>query len=307
MYAPPSLIQTTVFASLPESMRLTDGKSAWLDSRQHRQAHSFLEGPTFDGHGVLYCTDIPYGRIFRVDGDGAFTQVARYDGEPNGMKIRRDGQAYITDHKRGLLSLDLGTGELGTVVERAWGEHFRGLNDLIFSAAGDVYFTDQGQSGLQDPSGRLFRLRADGVLECLLQGIPSPNGLAFSPDESVLYLNVTRANAVWRLPLDRNRHASKVGVFLNMSGGGGPDGLAVDQEGNLIVASPGTGSVWMFSSRGVPLYQIVCCTGGRPTNVAFGGKDNRQLFITDSQTGTILTAELPVPGLVLEGQRGPRP
>jgi len=302
MYSPPSLIQTSIFASLPESYRLVTETSAWVASRQHRHVDSFIEGPTVNQEGHLYCTDIAFGRIFRVDTDGSFHLISRYDGEPNGMKIHRDGRAYITDHKRGLLSVDLATGAITTIMDRAWGEQFRGLNDLIFALNGDVYFTDQGQSGLQDPSGRLFRLRTSGILECLLDRIPSPNGLAFNPDESVLYLNVTRANAIWRVPLDKNGHASKVGVFINMSGGGGPDGIAVDQKGNLVVASPGTGSVWMFSARGVPLYQIVTCTEGRPTNIAFGGTDNRTLFITDSQTGTILTAVLPEPGLRLYGQ-----
>jgi gluconolactonase len=303
MYAPPDIIETDVFASLPEALRLHGRKSAWIESRQHKSLGSFLEGPAFNQDGILYCTDIPFGRIFRIDSDGTMSVVAEYDGEPNGMKFHKDGRAFITDHKRGLLSLDLASGTVTPVLERAWGEGFRGLNDLIFHSNGDIYFTDQGQTGIQDPSGRLYRLSANGVLDCVLDKIPSPNGLAFNPDESMLYLNVTRANAVWRLPLDGVGHASKVGVFLNMSGGGGPDGVAVDEEGSLAVASPGTGSVWLFSSQGVPLYRIKCCTNGRPTNIAYGGEDNRTLFITDSYAGVVLSARMPSPGLRLYGQR----
>jgi len=302
MYPPPALIETNVFASLPNTLRLAGTPSSWLEHRPHGKIDSFLEGPCIDRNGTLFCTDIPFGRIFRIDGSGSFHLVARYDGEPNGMKIHREGYALIADHRRGLVRMNLDTGSVTTVMERAWAEHFRGLNDLIFHSSGDVYFTDQGQSGLQDPCGRVFRLRVNGTLECVLDGIPSPNGLAFNPDETILYLNVTRANAVWRIPLDTRGHASKVGVFINMSGGGGPDGIAVDQKGNLIVANPGTGSVWIFSPRGVPLYQIVSCTDGRPTNIAFGGPDNRTLYITDSQSGSILRAEMPAPGLRLYGQ-----
>lgn len=306
MYAPPQELPAYCHARLPDALRLAGRPSRWLQARQHRQVHSFLEGPAFDAQGRLYCTDIPYGRIFRIDDGGVFHQLAAYDGEPNGLKIAPDGRAFIADHRLGLLAMDLATGRFTVVCDRAWGECFRGLNDLIFAADGDLYFTDQGQSGLQDPSGRLLRLRAgSGTLECVLDDIPSPNGLAFNPDGSVLYLNVTRANQVWRVPLDGHGHASKVGVFLNLSGGGGPDGLAVDTAGNLAVAAPGTGSVWLFSPRGEPLLRIrPAGDDARPTNLAYGGADHRTLFITDSATGSILSVVMPVPGLRLAGQGG---
>ena len=298
MYAAPPIAEAEVFARLSPALSHPGRPSAWSQARQHRSPGSFLEGPVVDRDGTLYCTDIPYGRIFRIDADGEFSLVCEYDGEPNGMKIRADGRAVIADHRKGLLELDLRTGRIVPLLERAWGEAFRGLNDLIFAANGDLYFTDQGQSGLQDPSGRLFRLSAAGLLECVLDGIPSPNGLAFAPGESVLYLNVTRANAVWRVPLDRQGHASKVGVFIHMSGGGGPDGLAVDCEGNLAVAGPGTGSVWVFSPSGEPILRIKS-PAGRPTNLAFGGADRRTLFITDAANGAILTHRMPHAGLPL--------
>lgn len=303
MYPPPQRLDTTVFARLPDALRATGRHSPWTDARQHKEVHSFLEGPTFDRRGTLYCTDIPFGRIFRIDTSGTFELVADYGGEPNGMKIHRDGRAFIADHRMGLLALDLGTGVITPVLDRAWGEAFRGLNDLVFASNGDLYFTDQGQSGLQDPSGRVLRLRAGGALECVLDGIPSPNGLALNADESALYLNVTRANAVWRIPLDRDGHASKVGVFLHLSGGSGPDGLALDEAGNLAVAMPGTGSVWVFSPMGEPLYRVISCAGIRPTNLAFGGADRRTLFITESGSGSILAARLPFPGVHLFSQQ----
>ncbi|HEY0293972.1 MAG TPA: SMP-30/gluconolactonase/LRE family protein [Bordetella sp.] len=299
MFAPPAPIQTRVFARLPDSLRRSGQASAWTAARSHRDVHSFLEGPSFDREGNLYCTDIPFGRIFRVSPDGQFTVVAEYDGEPNGLKIHRDGRLFVADHRRGLLAIDPASGRIETVLDRAYGEGFRGLNDLIFASNGDLYFTDQGQSGMQDLSGRLYRLRAGGELECVLDGMPSPNGLALSADESTVYVNLTRGNAVWKAPLDKHGRASKVGVFLHLNGGTGPDGLAVDESGNLAIAHPGMGSVWVFSARGEPLYRILSCAGERPTNLAFGGPDNRTLFITESESGSILCADLPAPGLRL--------
>jgi len=297
MFAAPPVIETEVFARLPDKFRVSGRRSAWVEARQHGAPHSFLEGPSFDRAGNLYCTDIPYGRIFKVTPDGTFHLVAEYDGEPNGLKIRRDGRIFITDHKRGLLTLDADTGAVTPVLERANSEGFRGLNDLYFAANGDIHFTDQGQSGLQDPSGRVYCLGTDGHLRCVLDGIPSPNGLVLTADEKILYVNVTRANAVWRLPLLPSGAATKVGVFLQLSGGlGGPDGLAIDEAGNLAVAHAGMGVVWVFSRLGEPLYRINSCEGERTTNLAYGGPDRKTLYITESGSGTILTARLPVAG-----------
>lgn len=75
-----------------------------------------------------------------------------------------------------------------------------------------------------------------GCRDCLLDNVPSPNGIALDPAETTLYVAVTRANAVWRVPLMADGTVAKVGNFIQLSGGGGPDGLAVDSEGNLAVA-----------------------------------------------------------------------
>jgi gluconolactonase len=281
MFAAPPVIETQVFATLPDKLRISGRKTAWIEARQHGTPHSFLEGPSFDRAGNLYVTDIPYGRIFRVSPAGAFEVVAEYDGEPNGLKIHRDGRIFITDHKRGLLTLDARTGKVEPMIERANSEGFRGLNDLIFARNGDLYFTDQGQTGLHDPSGRVYRLSADGRLNCIMRGIPSPNGLVLSCDESMLYVNVTRANAVWRLPLLGSGEVTKAGLFLQLSGGlGGPDGLAIDAQGSLAIAHAGFGTVWVFSHIGEPLYRIKSCTGLKTTNLAYGGPDGKTLYIT---------------------------
>jgi gluconolactonase len=240
MSQPPFDIVASVFARLPAALDLsTSGRhSAWLDDRPYHDARlgSFLEGPSFDRDGLLYCVDIAYGRILRIDPAGAVEVFVEYDGAPNGLKIHRDGRLFVADHKCGLMVIDPVSRAVSCLLAGAQGEPFKGLNDLVFAKNGDLYFTDQGHTGLQDPSGRLFRLTAAGRLELVLGGIPSPNGLVLTRDERSLLLAVTRANQVWRLPLGPDGHAYKVGVFLNLSGGGGPDGLALDAEDGLSVA-----------------------------------------------------------------------
>ena len=293
-------IDTEIFARLPDKFRSSTKRSAWVAARKHGNIHSFLEGPSFDRAGILYCTDIPYGRIFKVTPDGEFHLVTEYDGEPNGLKIHKDGRIFIADHKLGLVLLDPQSGAITPLLERANTEGFRGLNDMIFARNGDLYFTDQGQTGLQDPSGRVYRMRADGTINCLIRNVPSPNGLVLSHDENTLFINATRANAVWRLPLLPSGETTKVGLFLQLSGGlGGPDGLAIDAEQNLVVAHAGFGSLWQYSYIGEPLCRIKSCAGLGTTNLAYGGPDMKTLFITESATGVILKAQMPVAGSVM--------
>ena len=299
-FPPPRRIETTVFTRLPDRFRRRR-RTAWSDAnRGGREVDSFIEGPAFDRRGRLYVTDIPFGRIFRGSPGDEWEQVAEYDGWPNGLKIHRDGRIFITDYKRGLMLLDPDTGAVTPFLETALSEGFKGVNDLVFSAAGDIFFTDQGQTGLQDPTGRVYRYSAAGTLTRLVDTIPSPNGIVVDPDMTFLLVAVTRANQIWRVPLHPSGATTKVSIFAHLHGGpGGPDGLAMDQEGCLLIAHTGFGSVWRLSPRAEPLDRIVSCAGVSNTNLAFGGPHGKSLFITESETGSILRAELSVPGQVL--------
>jgi gluconolactonase len=193
MYTPPEEIKTEVFARLPDKFRRKDPDNAWsLVNRRGLVADSFLEGPSFDRDGNLYIVDIPYGRIFRISPAGEFTLVAEYDGEPNGLKLARDGRIVITDYRHGLMTLDPASGKVSSLLERRWSERFKGVNDLVFAGNGDIYFTDQGQTGIHDPTGRVYRLRVDGVLDQIVSNVPSPNGLVLNGSEHILYVAATR-------------------------------------------------------------------------------------------------------------------
>ena len=296
-FAPPTLIETTVFARLPEALNQAADDNEWVRGQPIGiPARSMLEGPSFDRDGQLWCVDIANGRIFRISPAGAFSLVAEYDGWPNGLKIHRDGRIFIADYKHGIMLLDPVNGRVTPYLERAGLERFKAVNDLFFAADGTLYFTDQGMTGLHDPTGRLFRVRPDGQVTCLLDNVPSPNGLVMNLEETALYLAVTRANAIWRVPLLRDGGIGKVGNFVQLSGGGGPDGLALDAEGRLLIAHFGLGCVWVLSALGEPVHRIASCGSTHTTNLAFGGADGRTLYITDSGAAAILTAQLDVPG-----------
>lgn len=296
-FAPPRRVETTLFTRLPDRFRKVR-PTAWAEANRGGLAiDSFLEGPSFDREGRLYVTDIPFGRIFRVDTAGEWEQVAEYDGWPNGLKIHRDGRIFITDYKRGLMLLDPASGSVTRFLETVGSESFKGVNDLVFARSGNLYFTDQGQTGMHDPSGRVYRLSLDGRLTCLIDTIPSPNGIVVDADETFLLVAVTRANQIWRVPLHGSGLVTKVGIFSHLHGGpSGPDGLALDEEGSLLVCHAGFGTVWRLSARAEPLDRFASCAGWSTTNLAFAPGTNR-LFITESQSGSILQADAPAPGV----------
>lgn len=307
LYPPPQRLEARIFSKVPDELRRPDAQPEWaIYNRPDRRADVFLEGPSFDREGNLWMVDVPHGRILVLTADGIWRVRCEYDGWPNGLKIHHDGRIFIADYKHGILVLDPRDENPRPLLTHRHSERFRGCNDLIFSSAGKLFFTDQGQSGMHMPNGRVYAYDlGSSHLTLLLDCAPSPNGIVLSADERILYVAMTRANAIWRLPLMDDGAVSKAGVFIQLSGGmGGPDGLALDEDGGLYVAHVGNGCVWGFNQLGHPAFHIARPGGSLGvTNIAFGGPDNTQLFILESDTGNVLVADLPKPGHRLYSHR----
>lgn len=299
-FEPPRLIEADVFAAVPDRLRKGGAASSWIDANHPgSKLDCFLEGPAFDRDGNLYMVDIPYGRILKMSPKGEFDVAAEYDGWPNGIAIHRDGSIYIADYRRGILRCDPKTGRVEDFLTHNQSEGFKGVNDLTFARNGDLYFTDQGQTGIHDPTGRVYRQGIDGRLDCLINNGPSPNGIVLDPQDKVLYVAMTRANCMWHCPL-KGVGISKAGVFAVLPGIHGPDGLAMDEAGNLSAAHARPGIVWLFSPLGEPLSRVQSRNkGNRMTNMAYGGSDRKTLYVVDSYRGEILTAPMAVAGKLL--------
>ena len=305
LYPPPVELPAEVWTTIPDEFRRTGAVPDWaMGNKQGEPTDCFLEGPSFDRDGNLYVTDIPFGRVFRISPDGRWTLITEYDGWPNGLKLHKDGRIFITDYKRGIMQLDPANGEVTPVLTNRRSESFRGTNDLVFDSNGIMYFTDQGQTGMHDPTGRVYRYNLETkALDLLITNAPSPNGIVLSPDEKTLYVAVTRGNGVWRVPLLKDGGTTKVSIFVNLAGGvSGADGMAVDQEGRSFVCDAGNGCAWVFTKWGEPVYRVRSTGGGRSTtNIAFGGPGRRDVFITESDTGNILRATMDVAGETMFG------
>ncbi len=307
-FAPVPVIATEPFSSLPAQFRRVGEHTVWAEFNKGGAAiDSFLEGVAFDRAGNLYVVDIPYGRVFRVSPAGDWALVVEYDGWPNGLRIAADGRIFVADYRKGLVLVDPASGEISTVVSHRNTEGFKGLNDLTIASNGDILFTDQGQTGLHDPTGRVYRLRAGGRLELLLSNVPSPNGLVLDAGERVLYVAATRGNCIWRGPIMPDGALSKVGNFFQLYGPTGPDGLTMDAAGNLAIAHPGSGSVWLVDPQGEPVARVKGPAGCFITNLAYAydtdGQANQWLYMTDANNGVILRAKMPVRGRTLVSHR----
>ena len=183
-FAPPTEIPARVLTRVPDRFRRLE-RSEWADgNRAGMPTDCFLEGPCFDAQGRLYVVDIPYGRIFRVEGD-AWTPIAEYPGWPNGLKVQPDGILIAADYRHGLVRIDPATGATSAVIQTVLSESFKGLNDLTLHDDELILFTDQGQTGLQDPTGRVYRLHKDGRLDRLIATGPSPNGLVLNTAHTI--------------------------------------------------------------------------------------------------------------------------
>ena len=290
---PPKLIETRVFSAMPENFRRKGVRTEWADAnRPGHPADCFIEGPSFDAAGNLYIVDIPFGRIFTVAPDGSWSLAIEYEGWPNGLKISPEGRILVADYMHGIMELDAKAGRMRKVLTSRNSESFRGCNDLHLARNGDIYFTDQGQTGLHDPTGRVYRLATNGRLDCLIDTGPSPNGLVLDPNEAVLFVAMTRDNAVWRLPFMRDGSVSKVGRFCSLFGPSGPDGMTMDRAGRLFVAHASLGHVFVFAPNGELIARIKSCVGPTCTNVAIGGPSSDRLYITESATGSVLVADI---------------
>lgn len=277
----------TCWTVMPPALRPRQQAEWSRINRRGAAATTFLEGPVLARDGTLHCVDIPNGRILRVDPQGRWVVACAYDGWPNGMAMAPDGRMLVADARHGLVRLDLADGEVEMLLTHAVTQRFLGINDLQLTADGAVWFTDQGQTGLHDPAGRVYRWHA-GELRCVLDRLPSPNGLRVTPDAVELYVAVTRDNAVWRAPLTAAGQPTRVGRFASFYGPTGPDGIHLDGAGRLWVCLPGADAVWVLNRKGEAIARYHFPDGAFPSNIAMD-EGARRIVVTCSGAEALFT------------------
>lgn len=288
MIAAYALRTAAPFATLPQPLHYRGEPNEWVRiTRPGQRLHSFLEGPWFDADGNLWLADVPYGRVFRVSPNGEWDIAVEYDGEPHGLTGHPDG-VVIADYRHGLMLLDAAGGVPRPLCAPVNADTRYAAADCTTARDGSIWFTDPARTSLSDPTGRLFRLRPDAAApDLVLANIPYPNGVALSPDGKQVYVAATRANAVWRLLADAPDPVwPMVGTHIQLSGGLGPDGLAMHPAGLLAVAHAQAGRAWLFSALGDPVARIDTPGGLWTTAVRFS-PDGNMLYIVEAQAGAV--------------------
>lgn len=200
----------------------------------------FPEGPAFDRWGNLFAVNIDTAGISKISPRGEVKTFVNTGGVPNGARFHANGDLYIADRIKGIIAISP-EGQISTIVDNYRGKAFNGPNDLIFDYDGNLYFTDPHGSSAENPMGKVYRVSAAGEINLLAEGLAYPNGLVISADGRDLLVAITRKNRVHRYVLDSAGIPYRSTIFAQLSGGWGPDGMALDVDGNLYIAHVGGG------------------------------------------------------------------
>ena len=243
----------------------------------------FTEGPMWDPAGFLYVSDETLNKIFRVYPDGKKEEVIAL-GDPDGNTF--DRQHRLIDCASVLRAIIEVTpdGKYKILADRFDGKKFNSPNDVIVGPDGALYFTDPtldlvAGEKQEIPFQGVYRLDQTGNVRLLTKDLTQPNGLAFSPDGKHFYVDDDdkRNIRVYDLGLDGALRNGRIfGEEPGAKDDGVPDGIKVDQHGNLFVTGPK--GIWVWDAKGNHLGTIAMPE--QPANLAWGDKDYRTLYIT---------------------------
>jgi gluconolactonase len=245
---------------------------------------SFTEGPVWHPDGYLLFSDIPGNTIHKWLPDGSVETFRSPSGHANGLIFDRQGRLIACEHSNRRVSRTEPDGTIVTLVSEYDGSRLNSPNDAVVKSDGSIYFTDPpfgltadyGIPGIQElPFEGVFRLSPDGETLELLETELFPNGLAFSPDEKVLYVMAQEPGRIYAYDVQPDGLLANRRVFTDLSAF--PDGMKVDIMGNLYVTNNSL-AVQVYDSEGMHLGDIV--TPEPASNCGFGGDNNCTLFIT---------------------------
>jgi gluconolactonase len=266
----------------------------------------WAEGPVWFGDGrYLLVSDIPNNRIVRWDeASGAVSEFRKPSDHANGLARDRQGRLLTCEHLTRRVTRTEYDGSVTVLADRYEGKRLNSPNDIVCARDGSVWFTDpsfgiggwwEGAPGEQELPHAVYRVAPDGRLQQVLADLAGPNGLAFSPDERVLYVVESRAmphRRIWAYDHAADGSLSNKRLFTDAAGPGAFDGFAVDVEGNLWCGLGSNGSVDADAAAldGVRVYAPDGTAIGhihlpeRCANVCFGGRNRNRLFMAASHS-----------------------
>ena len=258
----------------------------------------WAEGPVWFGDGrYLLWSDIPNNRIMRWDEEtGAVSVFRKPSNYANGNTRDRQGRLVTCEHDSRRVTRTEYDGTIGVVLDRFDGKPLNSPNDVVVKSDDSVWFTDppfgilgnyEGHVAPVELPTNVYRVDRGGQATVVVGDIPRPNGLAFSPDESRLYVVVSgavpREIRVFDV-VDHGTRLAKGRVFIDC-GTGVPDGFRCDTDGNLWCGwggGEGQDGVAVFNPDGKLIGRVLLPE--RAANLCFGGAKRNRLFIAGSQS-----------------------
>ncbi len=259
----------------------------------------WAEGPVWfgDARCVLW-SDIPNNRILRWDEvTGAVSEFRKPSNNANGNTRDRQGRLVTCEHDARRVTRTEYDGSITVLADNFQGKRLNSPNDVVVAADGAIWFTDptfgilgnyEGHVAESEVTPAVYRIDGQtGTLAMVADDIPGPNGLAFSPDGSVLYVVASRAEPreIRAYDVVDGRKLAHGRVFIDAAGGS-PDGFRVDIEGNLWcgwgMGTEELDGVRVFNSNGAPIGHIRLPE--RCANLCFGGRYRNRLFMAASHS-----------------------
>jgi len=253
----------------------------------------FTEGPVWDAsQGCLFFSDIPANKIRKWTKAKGAELIREPSGKSNGLTIDKQGRLIACEHANRRVSRTEKDGTIVTIAEKYNGKKLNSPNDVVVKSDGSIYFTDPpygltaefGNLGEQEqPFQGVYRLSADGkTLTLLIDDFDRPNGLAFSPDESLLYIDDTACVHVRVFDVQPDGTIANGRIFADLQSDaeGNVDGMKIDSEGNAYVTGPGGVSILDPSGKKLGIIEMPEVSA----NVAWGEDDWKTLFITASSS-----------------------
>ncbi|MEX2263400.1 MAG: SMP-30/gluconolactonase/LRE family protein [Bryobacteraceae bacterium] len=240
------------------------------DWEQVSQGHKFTEGPAVDRHGNVYFSDVPGNKIFKIGLDGKVGVFKEDSGNANGLMFGLDGKLYACQNGRKRIVAFAEDGTETVIAEDV------NSNDLVVNQRGEVYFTDPANK-------RVWFVDAKRNKRVVHEGLEFANGVMLSPDQSLLTVADSRAKWVWSFQVRADGSLANGVPFYRLetadeSSASGADGMTVDTEGHLYVATRIGLQVCDQAGRVVAI--IGKPQEGSLSNVVFGGPDLQTLYVT---------------------------
>jgi gluconolactonase len=240
----------------------------------------FTEGPVWDAAGFLYVSDEEQNKIYRVYPDGRKVALIEL-GDPDGNTFDEQGRLLdCASVLRAIIRVSP-NGKYEILADRYEGKRFNSPNDVVIGPDGAIYFTDptldlvKGEKQ-EIPFQGVYRLDKKGAVRLLVKDMSQPNGLAFSPDGKRLYVDDSEQKNIRVFDFAAGSVSNERIFGDENQPGGVPDGMRVDSAGNLFVVGPN--GIWVWDAEGHHLGTIV--VPEQPANLAWGGRDDRTLYIT---------------------------